>query len=254
MIRNIKALGLAIVAVAAMSMVAASAVQASELHVTTAENNAVITGQQTGINRFQITPPEGASVECEEATFEGTVSRAGAGQQITTKDTQVTATYAKCTAFGIGSQVLMNGCKYTITGEHTPAGQQTPVTANPANGKTAYVDITGCTSGKQVEVKAPGCTIKVPEQNTLSHLVFSNTGSGNTQDVDVEITVTGITYQVSGLLCGHTTNVTTHDGVYTGNATFRAYKDTAPQQVTLHGHQYSKLGDDLQVQLGLVAT
>ncbi len=261
MIRNIKALGLAIVAVAAMSVVAASAAQASELHATV-PNQANVTGEQVIAHKFQLTK-SGAVTQCTQASFEGTITNTGQSQQQTTEqELTVTPTYSGCKTVGINSQVLMNGCKYTITGSHTPQGGQAQTTA-----LTAWVDVTGCTAGKAIEIKLSGCTVTVPEQTTLSHLKFKNiaevqhqpSGQITPHHVEVEVDVKGITYEFHGIACpkpldGQPVEVTklTHDGDYTGTATFKAYVDSSTPQVTKHGHQYTehKCGN----QVGLLAT
>jgi hypothetical protein len=250
MIRNIKALGLAFVAVAAMSAFAVSAAQGSELHAQTAKG-ANITGEQEagGQHNFKITGP-GAETKCTVATFEGTakdvVQPEPADGQTTSQELTVTGTYTGCKTFGLASAVDMNGCKYTIT--------------NKLNGVTtalkATVDITGCTPGKQVEVTASGCTIKVPEQHNLSDLGFVNL-AGPPKTVTVNVTVQGITYQLAGALCPGVTGVTTHDGDYTGAAVFKAFVDLGTQKAihtnvfnNVHNqHEYDKLICGAQVDL-----
>ncbi len=261
MIHNIKALSLAIVAVAAMSVVAASAAQASELHATV-PNKANVTGEQSVSLKPQYTK-SGSISQCTQAIFEGTITNKGQSQQQTTEqELTVTPTYSGCKTVGINSQVLMNGCKYTITGSHTPQGGQAQTTA-----LTAWLDITGCTAGKSIETKLSGCTITVPEQTTLSHLKFTNiaevqhqpSGQTTPHHVEVQFNIQGITYEYHGIACpkpldGQPVLITklTHDGDLTGNATFKAYEDSSTAQVTKHGHQYTehKCGN----QVGLLAT
>ncbi len=245
MIRNIKALGLAIVAVGAMSMAVAASVQAAELHATT-QGSAVLTGQQTQQHVFQT---QAGTVTCGTANFEGTV--ASQGTQVTAQEATITPTYSGCEAFGLNATVQMNGCKYTITGKaNTNTGATTAL--------TSYVDVSGCTSGKQIVVNAAGglCTATIPEQHNLSHLVYKDEGTPgtSTEDVGVDVTVSGITYELHGLFCpgGGATGLR-HDGTYHGKATFKAFVDSpGQQQVTEHGHQFNKPNEGAQV--GLRAT
>ncbi len=242
MIRNIRAFGAALIAVAAMGMATSSAVQASELHFTTSENNTVITGQQITQLVLQVTAPQGIMTKCDTFTLEGTVSDEGqSSTQLTAKDLTLTPTYSECASWGVNSQVKMNGCKFVITGSHEGA---------PA--KTAYLDLVGCTAGKQMEMLTPLCTISYPEQSTLGHVVFSNKGEGGSEDVEAQFTISGIKYQLAGAACSHTTNTLTSDATMTGSVTLRAYKDLGSEQVTLHGHQYEKRKDGAQ--LGVLAT
>jgi hypothetical protein len=243
MILNVKALGLAFVAVAAMSVAATGAAQAAQLHVTTAQK-ANITGTNTNQHVFKLTSPENSEIKCNLAQFEGTVQ--GGSPQITAEDVQLTATYTEdCTAFGLNATIDMNGCKYTITGENQGA-------------LTARVDITGCTTitgqqnHKAIEITVPGCTVTVPQQHGLSHITFTNEGSGATEDVLAHVNVQGITYESHGALCPGGNTITTHNGDYTGTATFKAFLDNGNGQATHNGHTYQTHLCGAQV--GLFAT
>jgi hypothetical protein len=224
MTRKIKALGLAFVAVAAMSMVAAGGAQASELHAATAGANTVITAEQYvggQQNASRLTPPNGIPVVCTQAHFDtvGLQKNADAVPK-TTQQITLTPQFTGCVLAGQPETTKMNGCKWTLTG----AGQ-------PAN--TAKVDIVGCTAGKQIVINAAGlCEIRTPEQATGGHITFAQTG----QDVTATIRLTGIAYQVTGPLCGHTNNVTTVDGEYQGTVTVRAFEDNGTVNKQHEGH------------------
>lgn len=232
---KIKALGLAFIAVAVMSMAAATGAQASELHVTT-PNAAVIFGHQVQTHKHKFVVTAGPT-ECTQATLEATVQNTGVSQQqVTEQEVTATGTYSGCTAFGQAAQIVMNGCKYTVTNKHSVTGHTTP--------NTNYVDITGCTSGKQIEVKTGICTITVPEQHNLSHAVNTNTTTPNPHDIDQTVTITGIKYENHGVLCpnyGGANTVTRTDGQFVGETTVQARQHVGGQQVTLHGHQYQAL-------------
>jgi hypothetical protein len=239
MMRNIKMLGLAVLAISAMGIVGASAAQAGvgELHVETGPN-ADITGEQTEQHVFLLTE-FGVETRCTQALFEGTISGAVAGQTTATEAT-LTPQYTGCTSFfGSSATVNMNGCKYTITGGKSEL--------------TAEVDITGCTSGKGIEIVTSLCTVKVPVQTGLSHIVFANV-AGPPKDVNAQVTVQGITYEFSaGSFCPGAKGVLHHDGDYTGKATFKGFVDQGKTTLTTHnGHQFNKLVCGAQV--GLFAT
>jgi hypothetical protein len=174
MIGKIKALGLAFVAIAALGAMAASAAQAGELDI--GAQPAVLTGhsdeQSPGSGKFQehiftLTSKAGPklSIKCNTASFEGTTT----GQKITEATVTATCGIGKgspteaqgCTKAGMKTQVLLNGCKYTLTG----VGQA-------AN--TFAIDIVGCTVGKQIQIITSICTIDIGEQNGLSHVVAVN--------------------------------------------------------------------------------
>jgi hypothetical protein len=251
MIRNIKALGLAFVAVAAMSAFAVSAAQGSELHAQTAKG-ANITGEQEPGQQliFKYTGPS-AETKCTQVTFEGTakdvVQPEPADGQTTSQELTLTPTITGCKTFGLASVLDMNGCKYTITNK-TAAGVTTALKAT--------VDITGCTAGKQIEVTASGCTIRVPEQHNLNDLGFVNLATVP-KTVTMNITIQGITYQLTGALCPGTTGVLTHDGDITGSVTLKAFVDNGTLKAIhtnqfngVHNqHEYDKLICGAQVDL-----
>jgi hypothetical protein len=234
MIGNIKALGIAFVAVAAMSMLAGASAQAAEFHVTTGPK-ANITGENTPnlFDTFQLEAPENAQVQCTQAQFEGTVE--GVGAQITKQDITITATYTNhCTAFGLNATIDMNGCKYTLTGEAQPA-------------LTARVDIVGCTTitgqqnHKAIEITTAGCTTTVPQQNGLSHITFTNEGAGHAESIEAHVTIQGITYESHGALCPGGSTITTHNGKYIGTSTFQAREHLGTVPAEHNGHKYNKL-------------
>jgi hypothetical protein len=251
MTHKTRSLCLAFVAVAAMSMAAAAA-QASELHVTTQAQTAAITGEQTpGTNFvFQINPPGGPKTICDQLLFEGDVTRPGAGTQITAQELTLTPTFTGCKSFGVTATVRLNGCKYTITNKLN----------NVTTALKATVDITGCTTipNQQnhlpIEVQTGGCQITVPQQHNLSDIGFQNQGipGQNTEDVHVNFTISGLTYQLHGMLCGHPVTVTTHNGTLHGVATLKAFQHLGTEVKTHEGHEYQKI--IIGAQLGLVAT
>ncbi len=231
MIRNIKALGLALVAMMALGAVLASAAQAAREAVVIDTNPAIVTGEiKAGTQHILKIPP--LEIKCEVANLEGTAEQTpGQESQQTVEDLTVTATYSNCH----GIVVRMNGCKYTITGET----QAQPTTT------TAQAKVTGCTANKVIEVESPFvCTITIGEQNYLSHVIFSNTNPGlgkpdetQTKDIDVNATVSGIQWTGDGGLCP-----TPGTGAsFNGETTVRAFEDTQTQeQVTQHGHQFTR--------------
>jgi hypothetical protein len=232
-IPKFKIISLALIALAATSVCAASA-QAFQMHVTSS-TSAVIIGQQA--TQFQLSIDAGV-VKCNQATFEGTVEAQG-GQQITNQHSTLTPTLAGCNLFGIAAQVSPNGCKFTLTGQVA---------------QTAVVDITGCTSGKQIQTITATCSVTVPEQHGVGHVVFSNTNNAP-HDVVANVTLTGVTYQTHGncpnTASDHTSQ--TSNGATTGQATIVTRKDAGAQQVTLHGHQYGKLNQTGEL-VGILAT
>jgi hypothetical protein len=223
---KIKALSIAVTVIAAMSMAVSASAQAFEMH-TTHQGNAVLTGEQT---EQLVLTSSGGQIRCTTAVFEGAIQ--GEGSQITGQEITLTTTISGCQAFGLAAQPRMNGCKMTIT--HSNAGHTTA--------GTAYTDVTGCTAGKQIEVNAGfgGCIFTAGEQTGFSHVVFQN-NPGSPEDVNAEMTISGVSYELHGGLCGHPTTVVTNNASLAGKMTFSAYKGQQFEQLTQHNHQFTRL-------------
>jgi hypothetical protein len=225
MINKIKALGLAAVAIAAMSALAAPAAHAGELDigaqpaslfaVQEPNQDHVLVLQKTNSAKEQNEFP----VTCKKATLEGTT------QGLKVPEATATATYSECTAFGVAATVQMNGCKYTITG----AGQ-------PAN--TAVVDIVGCTTGKTIFIDTAICDLDIGLQNGLAHIVGSQV---NPQQGTLAAKVTGVKVQQTGAACPDGNLHTGTNSRFEGNTLGVAREDKLGSIVTEHNHQFEKL-------------
>lgn len=128
MTRNFKALGLALLAVLALSAVVSSAAQAKGAEVTTTTYPANLTGKDVNTAHGKLTRltiGNGARfVECTTANLTGTLPEAGAGEkEKATRETVTThAEFSGCFANGltaVPATVTMNGCDFTITGLKT---------------------------------------------------------------------------------------------------------------------------------------
>jgi hypothetical protein len=222
MTSKIKALGLALIAIAAIGALALPAAQAGEFDVGV-ESGAFFGPLEVG-QSAQLTLKKTASesqfpLKCQTATMEG----ATVGKKI--NEATATATYSGCTAFGVAAQVLMNGCKFTLTG----AGQ-------PAN--TAVADVAGCTSGKTIEAKTALCSLDIGEQAGLSHIVATNISA---QEVTLSATIAGVKVQQTGAACPDGNLHTGTNGTLTANTIHQYQQNNGGTQVTEHGHQFLKL-------------
>jgi hypothetical protein len=165
MIRNAKILGLAVVAVLAMTAVMASTAGAAQF--TASSYPVTLKGSQTESHKFSV---GGGTVTCTEATFTGTGTAASNTQT-------VNATYHNCTAFGfINSTVTgfapTGGCDYLFYA-----------------GGTTDLD---CTSG-DVKIDASLCSVTL--ESGKNQNLGSNTYTNDTPivgDVTVDSNVTGI--------------------------------------------------------------
>ncbi len=249
MTRKLKTLGLASVAVAAMSMATASLTQAAQLHATSNQNIVVTGHQHAGENVFQLTTSlaedKGPKVKCAQATFEGTAQTQG-GSQVTGDELTATPILSGCTAFGQNATVKLNGCHFAATGAGQPA-------------KTMVLDGVCTTAGKQIEIQTAICQVKIPAQTTGGHVTLANV-AGSPHSVTAQITVNSLKHEYSaGIGCGHAKGVQTTDGDYEGFVNFQAYKDLGishqVQRPTTNpdGHLYKEYTHE-KVALGIEAT
>jgi hypothetical protein len=193
--RNLKILGLALVAMFAMSALGASMASADEL--TAEEPKVTLHAASESADSFIITA---GNTNCKEVTYDiGTV---------TTPTTTVTAnptypTFAKdgshnCTSIGFPATIDTNGCHYLF---HVTAGAST------------VGDVTvQCPAGKEITVTAIAagttkCTIHVPPQTLSSAgipdpVTYTNIGAGTTREVTIAVKY-GPTAGVGGLKYTH---------------------------------------------------
>jgi hypothetical protein len=214
MTRNLKALGLALVAVFAMSAVAASSAPA--LHFTGGTGITKVDGAQVGLNVFTA---NGSPIECEEATFSGTVVAT------TTTEQTITPTYNKCrfASKTVNTTVDMNGCAFILTIPNA-ANVNNPVHVECPTG-TGTITHNGVANTKVIIVTIPGlCEFTIPEQTPTTGGVKYEAGtSGGKKDVTVNASITGIHYTTHGncqILSGKATDFTWSDGTYNGKITF----------------------------------
>jgi hypothetical protein len=192
MSRNLKALGLALVAVFALSALAASS--ASAIDKFTTGSTAVVTGTSHD-NVFRTTSPV-FEATCTTSSFSGTV---GFGATEITIDAtytgtinQTSGTHEHCTATTPASKttVSMEGCDYDLTGSTTGSD----------GGKTDATVWVTCPAGKEIKMTTnSGCNFKVPGQTSTSGgVTYVNEPGGKVKAV---MTSTGVTYTTEGALC-----------------------------------------------------
>src|SRR5215213_2218497 len=188
---NLKVLGLALVAVMAMSGLAAAAAQAeSPTLVLTAS-----TGTVKGGSNDNVLTVQGGSTKCVEnggvkgSRYEATVT--------SEKSTEVTVKAAfgngtkGCTAFGVASTVNMKSC------------HQVWKMVKASNPATATVDIVCTTAGDAITITASSlpCTITIAPQSGLQHIVLKKSGESEPTDVTVEFTTEKTKYTMTGVGC-----------------------------------------------------
>jgi hypothetical protein len=237
MIRKIKALGLALVAVFAMSAVVASAASAANGTLTTfpAGSTVIASGVQVGEHVFTLTDqPLQPTVKCKKAVFDGVGTNSEAAGKNET--VVVTPTYNECTAFSLPATVEHDGCTYVLhTKETTGKG-----------GWHVTTDLV-CPEGKAMTIKTATCEVQVAEQKGLTTSEVTNSGAAEpptAMDLVLHTNIgsaagsTKITYKVTkdGIGCplsgvGHFT-----EGDYVGTTTVTAIDSTTGASVgtTLH--------------------
>ncbi len=115
MIRNLKVLGLAVIAVLALGAFSASSALAVEFHSDSRTGNTWLTGETNtgaGVGTTHVFDAAGSTITCKKATFSGTQ----AGN--TAADVTMAASYSECTVhvggFSLAATVNMGGCAYTF--------------------------------------------------------------------------------------------------------------------------------------------
>ena len=231
--RNLKTLGLALVAVFAMSAMVASAAQAEAGQFTW--TNTTSTLDATGENAHKFTVAAG-TIECNETSGSAAEITSGMPIEGTTSAPEVTTeaiTFQdsrgggadKCwePTLGVGVEVAMNGCDFQFT-----AG--TTITSTETTGNAHIV----CPGTNKIEVKVGSvCTIDVKAQSPAGHIIYKTIGSGATTEVTAEATVSGIHYVQTGGFCpgnGFRSETTFTNGTYTGNLKIKGTDTSHAQQ------------------------
>ena len=166
MTRKLKTLGVALVAVFALTAVMASAASAASY----TSSSYPTTATATSAAGNDVITTEGGSVECA-SHFEGTLSAASS-------EWTITPTYTNCVAFGF-VEASMTGCKMKITASSTTS--------------STYHFTGTCT------IITSTCHITISPQGPLSAVSLTNVGS----DITFQKNVVNISYTVvkDGFLC-----------------------------------------------------
>lgn len=260
MMRKIKALGVAFIAVFAMSAVAASAAHAAmegeeffHSHVNLAAvhpDSFILTGEQLGNHVF--TPkPGGAAVTCKKAKFEGTeeVTQTQSEHEInhtdgvfthqpplgnktlTNTSSTVTPTYSECEAFGGAATVTTTECHYRLV-----------ATTNESSLGASEIK---CSGTKKITVEAAGCKLEIGSQTPTGGVNYENnkTGSTNEWDIKAKSAVTGISFNTNGAFACTLAGIPKEgkEGTYSGEVTIKGFEDEEPS-ITGTYHEGSQLG------------
>jgi len=194
MIIKLKALSLAIGAVALLAALAPSAASAkfdSEIEHT------IISGEQPAGSPHTFTV-EAATTTCKTVKFSGTSVGTNTGTSWTSADLTITPVYENCTVVVLGEEHVLhyrtNGCTYTFTAGDTFEGE------TKVHGTTDIV----CPAGKVIEWEITGaniCKVTFGPQNNVEGITYHNTGTGTKRDVDWIVAITKLAYTQDGVFC-----------------------------------------------------
>lgn len=221
MIRNLKVLGLALVAVFAMSAVAASMASADTFKSETGLS-VTLTGKQSGTGDVFTTTA--GTVKCKQVNYTGT-SASGVTTVTATPNypakflnTEVVPPKEEqnCTGFGFPAEIATNGCTYLFH-----------LNATTADGTLDVV----CPEGKEITVTAAAagttkCIVHVAAQKGLGTVTYKNIGATTTREVEIAANISKLSYKhTAGTGLGACTSGAAATGTYVGNATVTGETD-----------------------------
>lgn len=211
MIRKVKVLGLALVAVFAMSAMVAQAASATVVNHEFASDatETIIKGtDEPGTNNvFDV---NGAEVVCATSHFEGTVLGAEVDH------VTVHPTYTDCEFFGSPATVTTTGCNYTFDSDTIDS---------------EHADVFVECTGTGIVIQTDPCTIVVGEQTTEPGVTYTNIANG---DVTVKATVPDIeAHSWEGPLCFLLEDEGTITGEYTGEVIIEGINEANNQPTNI---------------------
>lgn len=180
MTRNLKVLGLALVAAFAMSAVVASAASA-QIGKITSDGPVTLKGTETGGVGANSFTAFGATVECPGSTYTGHKVITTPHTLIPSGSTEATITpkYVNCVTGGNPATIDMNGCDYVFRDATTVSAGTWGVT----------VDIV-CPVGQVIKITGGACTVEVPAQTGKTGFHLSNTPANASTKDDIDLTLT----------------------------------------------------------------
>lgn len=197
MIRNLKALGLALVAVLAVGAMMASAAQAkSTIFATTSSSPLAVhaTGEEIG-EVFKI---DGVAVTCKVSHYTGSVTN-------NSNTITITPSYTTCIVGGVVNlEITVGDCDYEFTGKNRVA----------LDHYNATVSIK-CVNSAGITIEAATCHMTVPPQNGLGIVTVKSNTAG--KDLTITLNVSGIegTVITDGFLCPFSGTGKKTGGTYT---------------------------------------
>ena len=247
MTRNLKALGLTLVAAMALGAIGAQGASAVNHEFKSSAAETVLTGHaESGTHKFTATA--GVFTECTNATFEGE------NNGFTRNTVTVHPTYSSCNlSGGAESNVVVDtgGCNFVFGSDTEASAAHFSAQEHARTG----LECEGAHSASPhvIEITAPGCRIAFEETHANSVEVnqsllgvnYTNVeshGSHSKKAITVNATVRTIRYTVtSGSFCGligHAAG-TYSSGSYDGKASVTGYEKGTPTGSTTNGFSWN---------------
>lgn len=175
---NMNKIGVALLAALAVMMIGAGAAQAAKF--TPAKTPALINGSQNASNGTVFGFEDEKTASCETTGFAGEMTEAS-------ENLTVSSGYTNCTAFGFSEATISpNGCNFIL---HPGSGS--------SDSYTGTFDIS-CTESNKIVIVGGNCEVKIPAQNGLSAVKYSNLTASNPDEVEATFevkTASGFTYE-----------------------------------------------------------
>jgi hypothetical protein len=214
--RNLRILGLAIVAVLALGAVAASAATAaSKLTAPETASSVILTAEAAATGGSQVFQPTvgGGSVTCK------TVNIGLSTQTVNTESVTVRPVYGGCkfnSVIATDVDFTTNGCEYVFSNGAT-SGSTTNGTLN--------LNCNAGSAGVIITITGSNCKITIPTQDVGTVAIDNTGGPGPTRDLTLTGNQPGIHSTETGSECPEPGTHT--NGTYVGNVTIKGFIDNA---------------------------
>lgn len=216
MSRNLRTLGLALVALLALTAVATSTASAKAFEFWSDGGGFTVFKGETEEMVDEKLVFDGGELQCKQAIYEGSQGGEKTAALI------VEPLFENCTFGTLAADVHVNECKFKFDQDN-----------NTENGKFDVETKITCGVGKEITITAEegatvACTIHIPEQELGTGAVFTNkVNAENIKHYEVDISLSSIKYsQTAGAgskKCATADN--TNNGTYTTTAIIRGYAE-----------------------------
>jgi hypothetical protein len=217
MVRNLKILGLELMAVVALGTVSASAASATEGKITS-DGPVTLKGTEigTGHNKFEVF---GTTVECPGSTYVGSKYNTTPHELIVAGAISVTSIplFVNCQEGSNRLTIDLNECDWTYHGIVRSIIY-------------AFLSDIICPPGNSIEITGGFCTVKIGAQVNKEGFDLTNTGSGTSSDLDL----TGALTTLHATACGGL--LSTNEAKMTSDVTFKGFNSAGVETgVTVSG-------------------